>query len=297
MIEAGYPAGVFSLVNGDKDTVAALIDHPGIKAVAFVGSTPVAKQIYSRATSLGKRALALGGAKNYLIVAPDADEGVTVKGVVDSFTGCAGQRCMAASLMIAVGKVDHLIRKIVAHASELELGKTMGAIIDKAALDRITAAIAKAEQQGAKVLLDGRMAKVPSAYPQGNWIGPTILDQVKPDMDCAKQEIFGPVLSIIHKQSLPEALCLEHGNPYGNATSIFTTSGAAAKYVSEAASAGMIGINIGVPVPREPFSFGGTKESKFGQGDITGHSSLDFWTNLKKITTKWNQQADATWMS
>lgn len=297
MRDAGFPPGVFQLVNGTKDAVEALIDHPHVKAVGFVGSTPVAKAIYTRASALGKRALCLGGAKNYLLVVPDADEKITVRGVLDSFTGCAGQRCMAASLMVAVGEVDHLVKKIADAASGVELGKQMGAIIDPAALKRIHNAIAQAEKDGAKILVDGRKAKPPAGFEGGNWIGPTVIDQATPAMDCAKTEIFGPVMTIVRVKNLTDAMALEAANPFGNATSVFTTSGAVAKFVADHATNAMVGVNIGVPVPREPFSFGGSKESKFGACDITGESSLDFWAQRKKITMKWAEQADATWMS
>lgn len=297
MHEAGFPTGVFQLINGGKDAVEALIDHPGVQAIGFVGSTPVAKAIYARASSHGKRALCLGGAKNYLLVVPDADEKITVRGVIDSFTGCAGQRCMAASLMLAVGSVDHLIEKIKTTTASLELGTQMGAIIDPAAMKRIIEAIEEAEKQGAKIIVDGRKATPPKGFEHGNWIGATIIDGATPDMQCAKLEIFGPVLTIIRVKNLSEAMSLEAKSPFGNATSVFTTSGAVARLVAETATNGMIGVNIGVPVPREPFSFGGTKDSKFGACDITGESSLEFWSHRKKITTKWSEQSDATWMS
>ena len=297
MHEAGFPAGVFQLVNGGKEAVEALIDHPSVKAVGFVGSTPIAKSLYARASAHGKRALCLGGAKNHLLVVPDADEKITVRGVVDSFTGCAGQRCMAASLLLAVGNVDHLINKIATTAASMELGTHMGAIIDRASLERIRGAIATAEKQGAKILVDGRKATPPKGHEGGNWIGPTILDHATAEMECATKEIFGPLITIVRVKNISEALAVEAKNAFGNATSVFTTSGAVAKYVTDHATNGMIGINIGVPVPREPFSFGGSKESKFGACDITGESSIEFWSQRKKITTKWADQADASWMS
>jgi malonate-semialdehyde dehydrogenase (acetylating)/methylmalonate-semialdehyde dehydrogenase len=297
MHAAGFPAGVFQLINGGRQTVEALIDHTDIQAIGFVGSTPIAKSLYARATALGKRALCLGGAKNFLLLTPDADEKITVRGVVDSFTGCAGQRCMAASLMLAVGNVDHLITKIADMSAKIELGTQMGAIIDKAAMTRISGAIAEAERQGAKILVDGRKAKAPKGFESGHWIGPTVIDHVSSDMSCAQMEIFGPVICIIRVKNLTEAMALEAKNPYGNATSVFTTNGAVARFVADHATNGMIGVNIGVPVPREPFSFGGSKDSKFGACDITGDSSLDFWTQRKKITIKWSEQSDATWMS
>jgi malonate-semialdehyde dehydrogenase (acetylating)/methylmalonate-semialdehyde dehydrogenase len=295
--QAGFPAGVFSLVNGGKDTVTRILDHQGIKAVSFVGSTAVAEQVYQRGTSRNKRVLALGGAKNFLIVTPDADVELTASGVVSSFTGCAGQRCMAGSIVVAVGDCETQIQGIKQRASEVAPGKNMGAIIDKAALERIKGAIAQAEKEGAKIILDGRKVSPPSDYSGGNWIGATLIDQVSPEMQCYRQEIFGPVLTIVRVKTLSEAMKLENEHSYGNATSVFTSQGAVANFVADQASCGMIGVNIGVPVPREPFSFGGRKNSKFGSGDITGASSLEFWSDLKKVTVKWSEQSDKTWMS
>jgi malonate-semialdehyde dehydrogenase (acetylating) / methylmalonate-semialdehyde dehydrogenase len=296
MLEAGFPAGVFSIVNGSRETVEAVIDHPDVSALGFVGSTPAARAVYSRATGGGKRALALGGAKNHLIVVPDADPAVTVPGVVDSFTGCAGQRCMAASLMVAVGDVDHLIDGIVDRARAMRLGHDMGALIDKPAVERIRAAIDKAGSDGAEVRVDGREGPLPGGYEGGNWVAPSVIDRADPGWECATRELFGPVLTIVRVKTLDEALALSERNPYGNATSVFTTNGAVARYVAERAQSGMVGVNIGVPVPREPFSFGGTKASRFGTGDITGRGGVELWTHLKKITTKWAVQPDATWM-
>jgi malonate-semialdehyde dehydrogenase (acetylating) / methylmalonate-semialdehyde dehydrogenase len=297
MMEAGFPPGVFSVVNGDKVAVEALVDHPDTRAVAFVGSTAAARAVYTRATALGKRALCLGGAKNHIIVVPDADPAVTVRGVVDSFTGCAGQRCMAASVLVAVGDVGALLDPICAEAARLTPGEGMGAIIDAAARDRLRAGIARAKEQGAEIRVDGRTAPAPAGFEGGAWLGPSVIDHARPDMDCAREELFGPVLTVLRVPTLDAALALEGQSPYGNATSVFTTSAAVARYVAERASTGMIGVNIGVPVPREPFSFGGTKHSKFGHGDITGRPAVLFWTDLKKITTKWALQPDATWMS
>ena len=297
MQEAGYPPGVFNIVHGGRETVEALIDHDGVAAVGFVGSTAIAKSVYARATSHGKRALALGGAKNHLMVVPDADPQVTIPGVVASFTGCAGQRCMAASLMVAVGDVDSLIDGIVERAKTLELGKDMGAIIDKPALQRLHAAIERAEAGGATLRIDGRTAKPPAGFDGGYWLAPTIIDNAQPDAECATKELFGPVLTIVRVKTLDEALALEHNNHYGNATSVFTTRGATARYVADRATTGMVGVNIGVPVPREPFSFGGTKDSRFGAGDMTGRGALELWSQQKKITTKWAVHPDETWMS
>jgi malonate-semialdehyde dehydrogenase (acetylating)/methylmalonate-semialdehyde dehydrogenase len=294
--EAGLPNGVFNIVNGDSEIVEAICDHPGIQAVSFVGSTKVAKIVYQRGTHNYKRVLALGGAKNHLMVLPDAKTDMTAQNVAASMSGCAGQRCMAASAMVGVGNVDHIIDKICEEAKKIVPGKNLGAVISKEAKERIERYITEAEQQGAKVLVDGRGVKV-EGKENGTYVGPTVIDHVKPDMAIAKEEIFGPVLSIMRTQTVDEAIAIENANPYGNAASVFTQNGGYARYVMEKASAGMIGVNVGVPVPREPFSFGGWNESKFGVGDITGKSSIEFWTKLKKSTTKWNPEAGINWMS
>jgi malonate-semialdehyde dehydrogenase (acetylating)/methylmalonate-semialdehyde dehydrogenase len=295
--EAGYPPGLFSVVHGDRTTVHAIVDHPDVRAVAFVGSTAAARAVYVRATGLGKRALCLGGAKNHLIVAPDADESLTVRGVVDSFTGCAGQRCMAGSVLVVVGSAARFVDAIARAAGRIALGTGMGALIDAAARDRLERAVARAESEGAQIVLDGRRQSPPREYEGGHWMGPTVVDRVRPNMECMTSELFGPVLSVVRVDTLDEALSLEDATPYGNATSIFTSSGSAARYVAERATSGMIGVNVGVPVPRDPFSFGGTKESRFGHGDITGQGAVDFWSHLKKITARWAASPDASWMS
>lgn len=294
--EAGLPDGVFNVVNGDREIVEAICDHPGIQAVTFVGSTRVAKIVYKRATSNLKRCLALGGAKNHLIVLPDAHPEMTANNVAASMSGCAGQRCMAASAMVGVGNVDEIINKICEEAKKIIPGKNLGSVISKAAKERIEGYITEAEKLGAKVLVDGRNAVV-NGMEKGYYVGPTVIDFVKPDMAIAKEEVFGPVISIIRAKDIEEAIEIENSSDYGNAASVFTQSGGAARYVMEKASAGMIGVNIGVPVPREPFSFGGWNESKFGVCDITGKSSIEFWTQLKKTTTKWNPEARKNWMS
>lgn len=294
--EAGLPDGVFNIVHGGQETVEALCDHPGIHAVTFVGSTKVAKIVYQRSTNKLKRALCLGGAKNHLIVMPDAHEEMTASNVAASMSGCAGQRCMAASAMVAVGSVDHIIAKLVEESKKIIPGNNLGAVISKAAKERIERYITEAEQQGATILLDGRGVKV-AGKENGYYVGPTVIDNVTPEMKIAKEEVFGPVLSIMRANDVDEALKIENANPYGNAASVFTQSGGIARYVAEHASAGMIGVNIGVPVPREPFSFGGWNESKFGSGDITGKSSIEFFTKPKKTTTKWNAEARKNWMS
>lgn len=294
--EAGLPEGVLNIVNGDKEIVEAICDHPDIKAVSFVGSTKVAKIVYSRGTANFKRVLALGGAKNHLIVLPDAHKEMTAANIVASVTGCAGQRCMAASVMLAVGEVGSIIEQICKEAEKLVAGKNLGAIISKESKERIEKYITDAEKAGARILLDGRNVTV-KGKEGGFYVGTTIIDAVTRDMSVGKEEIFGPVLSIIRTSNLAEALLVENANSYGNAASVFTQSGSAARKVMDQASVGMVGVNIGVPVPREPFSFGGWNESKFGALDITGKSSIEFWTNLKKITTKWNPEAGINWMS
>jgi malonate-semialdehyde dehydrogenase (acetylating)/methylmalonate-semialdehyde dehydrogenase len=294
--EAGLPDGVFNIVHGDVEIVEAICDHPGIEAVSFVGSTKVAKIVYQRATGHYKRCLALGGAKNHLMVLADARPDMTAQNVAASMSGCAGQRCMAASAMIGVGNVDHIIAKICDEARKIIPGKNLGAVINKQSQERIERYITEAEQQGAKILVDGRNAKV-DGKENGTYVGPTVIDFVKPDMAVAKEEIFGPVISIMRTETVDEALAIENANPYGNAASVFTQNGGLARYIIDRASAGMIGVNVGVPVPREPFSFGGWNESKFGVGDITGKSSIEFWTKLKKSTTKWNPEAGVNWMS
>jgi len=294
--EAGLPPGVFNIVNGDRSIVEAICDHPGIESLSFVGSTKVAKIVYARATSNFKRVLALGGAKNHLIVLPDADPLMTATNVAASMSGCAGQRCMAASVMVAVGDCDSIIELVCAEAKKIIPGQNLGSVISKTAKDRIERYIDEAEKQGARILVDGRNTVVPGKE-NGFYVGPTVIDQVSPGMSVASEEIFGPVLSIIKVNNLEEALSVENSNPYGNAAAVFTQSGGIAKYVADRASAGMIGVNIGVPVPREPFSFGGWNESKFGVGDLTGKSSIHFWTKLKKTTTKWNPEAGTNWMS
>ena len=296
LAEAELPKGVLNVVHGAQAAVEAICDHPGIDAVSFVGSTKVAKIVYQRATSNLKRALCLGGAKNHLIVLPDANEEMTASDVAASMTGCAGQRCMAASAMVAVGKVDAIIDRLCEETKKIIPGKNLGAIISQQAKERIEGYIAEAEAQGAKILVDGRDATV-EGKENGYYVGPTVIDFVTPDMKIAKEEVFGPVLAILRTSTLDEAIEIENNSPYGNAASVFTQSGGLAKYVADHASAGMIGVNIGVPVPREPFSFGGWNESKFGTGDITGESSIEFWTKLKKTTTKWNPEARTNWMS
>jgi malonate-semialdehyde dehydrogenase (acetylating)/methylmalonate-semialdehyde dehydrogenase len=292
--QSGLPKGVFNVVNGGREVVEALCDHEGIHAIGFVGSTKVAKLVYGRGAMTGKRMLCLGGAKNHLIVVPDANLQLTADNVVASFTGCAGQRCMAAAVMVGVGDVQPIIDEVAKRAAKMVTGTDLGAITSEASVRRISSYIDDAVSRGAKLLLDGRGA---NGSDGGYWIGPTILDQVTPDMPAANEEIFGPVLSIVRVKNLDEALALENRSPYGNAAAVYTTSGDVAQRVMNKVSAGMCGVNVGVPVPREPFGFGGWNHSKFGQGNITGWDGFRFWTEVRKITSKWALQSDQTWMS
>ena len=294
--EAGLPDGVFNVINGGKEIVEGICAHQDIEAVSFVGSTKVAKLVYQQSTHNLKRCIALGGAKNHLFVLPDANPAMTASNVTASMSGCAGQRCMAASAMLAVGNVDPIIDQICVEARKVVPGKNLGAVISVAAKERIEGYISEAERNGAKILVDGRGAVV-EGKENGTYVGPTVIDYVTPNMSVATEEIFGPVISIMRTNTLDEAIKIENDSPYGNAAAVFTQSGGLARYVMEHASAGMIGVNIGVPVPREPFSFGGWNESRFGTNDITGKSSIEFWTKLKKTTTKWNPEAGVNWMS
>lgn len=293
--EAGLPDGLFNVVNGQRECVEAIVDHPDIKAVGFVGSTKVAQILYARGAATGKRMLCLGSAKNHVVVVPDADVELSASNIVASSYGCAGQRCMASSLMVAVGDVQKVIDGIVANVKKLQLGKDMGSIVTAASKERIVKYIDGAEKAGAKVLVDGRGAKVEGD--DGHWLGPTVLDGVTIDMPAGCEEIFGPVLSIVHVKTLEEAIALQHKSLYANGAAIFTTSGHVARVASERLEAGMVGINVGVPVPREPFSFGGFNSSKFGHGDITGWDGFRFWSRPKKVTEKWAAASDASWMS
>lgn len=290
--EAGLPDGIFNIVNGGKEIVEAISDHPEIKAVSFVGSTPVAEIVYKRATSNLKRALALGGAKNYLIVAPDAHLEQASRDIVASATGMSGQRCMAASVMVLVGDSDHIKDRVVELVEEQEVGVDIPPIISKEAVEKLEDYLSRAEKLGAKIVVDGRKKKKTPGY----YFGPSIIDWRGIEDKMPEEEIFGPVLEILSADSIEEAMEMQNASPYGNACSVFTQNGRFSEEVLEKAEAGMLGVNIGVPVPREPFSFGGIKASKYGFGDITGKLSLDFWTHLTKITTKWNPEQAKNWM-
>jgi malonate-semialdehyde dehydrogenase (acetylating)/methylmalonate-semialdehyde dehydrogenase len=293
---AGLPDGVFSVIHGDREIVEAICDHPGIKAIGFVGSSKIAKLVYERGIKAGKRVRALGGAKNHLVLAPDADPEMAAANIVASATGCAGQRCMAASVLLAVGDVEPILEKVREKMSALVPGKDLGPVISNAAQERIAGYIERASKTGATVVLDGRKTKTAGAQ-NGYYIGASIIDRASPDHESSCDEIFGPVLTIIRCKNLEEAIAIENKNPYGNAASIYTSSGEAAHHFVERASAGMVGVNVGVPVPREPFAFGGWNDSRYGEGDITGQVAIDFWTLSKKVTTKWSASHKSNWMS
>ncbi len=286
LLEAGLPPGVFNVIHGQREVVDAICVHPDIKAVSFVGSTKVAKGVYVRATSSLKRALAMGGAKNHLIVLPDAEVTSTAENVVDSMAGCAGKRCMAAASMLAVGNVDRVIEQVCQEARQMIPGKNLGPVISADAKNRIEQYITEAEEGGAKILVDGRGVVV-SGHENGFYVGATVIDHVHPEMRIAQEDVVGPVLAIIRADSIDEATRIENASPFGNAAAVYTCDGGVARSVTQQASAGMIGVNIGVPVPLEPFGFGGWNESRFGVGDITGKSSIEFWTQSKKVTTRW----------
>jgi malonate-semialdehyde dehydrogenase (acetylating)/methylmalonate-semialdehyde dehydrogenase len=294
LMKAGLPAGIFSVVHGGRLAVEALCDHKGISAIGFVGSSAVAEAVYQRGTAAGKAVRALGGAKNHLILMPDANADMAVENIVASATGCAGQRCMAASVLLAVGNVDPMISRIREKMAALVPGKDLGPVISRAALQGIKRYIAEAESHGAALALDGRKAHLPKA---GYYIGASLIDRASPAHPSACEEIFGPVLTVIRCHSLEDALRIENASPYGNAAAIYTQSGEIAQQFSDKASAGMLGINVGVPVPREPFAFGGWHRSRFGEGDLTGRAGLAFWSKTQKITSKWCVPTASSWMS
>lgn len=277
-------------MNGKAKAVTSLCDHPSVAAVTFVGSSHVAQLVSRRCRALDKRVLALGGAKNHLVALPDADAEMAAKDIVASYAGCAGQRCMAASVLLLVGDCSDLLTKIVEKSKQLTRGTDagqVGAVIDHASKDRILKYINDAEASGAEVLVDGRSW---ATEPKGSWVGPTVLLHANASDTAMRDEIFGPVLSVHMVSTFDEALAIENSNDYGNAASIYTSSGGCAEYFQSRFRAGMIGVNIGIPVPREPFSFGGMygTKSKYGDMDITGDGCIEFFSTRRKITAKWS---------
>jgi malonate-semialdehyde dehydrogenase (acetylating) / methylmalonate-semialdehyde dehydrogenase len=294
--QTGLPKGIVSMVNGGKDVVNALVDHPKVRAISFVGSTPVARHVYARAGANGKRAQCQGGAKNHVIVLPDADMGMATQIVSDSAFGCAGQRCLAVSVAVTVGDAQKTFRDSIADAAAnlrvgngLDEGTQMGPVITQQSKSRIESLIGTGEKQGAKVILDGRNARIPK-HEAGNFVKPTILDNLPPTSELVDTEIFGPVLSLIHTKDMDEALAFLGHSAYGNQASLFTSSGAAARRFRYEAPAGNIGINIGVAAPMAYFPFSGWKESFFGIMHAQGYDAIEFYTEKKIVIERWAKE-------
>ena len=287
------PPGVVNLVNGGREIVEAICDHPEIRAVSFVGSTPVARAVYRRATHAGKRVQALGGAKNFIVVMPDADWDRSIDVITESFYGCAGERCLAGSVLVPVGEAHKEARdRMVESARALKVGDgtekgvEMGPVISARHRERVVEYIEKGVAEGAKLLLDGRKVKV-EGRDKGFFLGPTLFDEVRPSMTIGHEEIFGPVATISPVKDLHEAIEVMHAHPNANATSIFTTSGKAAREYSRLASASMVGVNIGVAAPMAYFPFGGSKDSFFGDLKVHGRDAYEFYTDKKVVISRW----------
>jgi malonate-semialdehyde dehydrogenase (acetylating) / methylmalonate-semialdehyde dehydrogenase len=297
--EAGLPDGIFNVVHGDKVAVDAVLDHPGIAAVSFVGSTPIARYIYERGTSAGKRVQALGGAKNHAIVMPDADMDSAADALVSAAYGSTGQRCMAISTAVAVGRAgDALIDKVLERATRLRTGpgldpaSDMGPLVTGAARDKVAGLVETGVNEGAKLVLDGRGVRV-EGHEAGFYVGPTLFDEVRPHMEIYRQEIFGPVLIVLRVADIDEAIGMINDNPYGNGTAIFTANGAAARKFQNEVTVGMIGVNIPIPVPMAFYSFGGWKDSLFGDLHVHGPEGVAFYTRGKVVTSRWPVPRDS----
>ena len=291
--EAGLPEGVFNVVHGDKVAVDAILAHPDIAAVSFVGSTPIAKYVHERATAAGKRVQALGGAKNHAVVLPDADLEYAANHLTAAAFGSAGQRCMAISVGVAVGAAgDRLVEILERKAREVKVGpgsdpaSDMGPVVTQAARERVVEAVTTGAEQGASVVVDGRGLKV-EGYEEGFFVGPSLLDKVTPQMRAYQEEIFGPVLALVRAETLDEAIAIINANPYGNGTAIFTGSGEAARKFQREVKVGMIGVNVPIPVPMSYYSFGGWKDSLIGDSPIHGPEGVRFYTRAKVVTTRW----------
>jgi malonate-semialdehyde dehydrogenase (acetylating) / methylmalonate-semialdehyde dehydrogenase len=290
------PPGVISLVNGSKEVVDTLLDHPAVRAISFVGSSPVAKYVYSRAAANGKRAQCQGGAKNPVVVLPDADMEMTTRIIADSSFGCAGQRCLATSVTITVGEAGREFRERITHTAQarkvgygIDPEIEMGPVITAESKQRIEALIGKGLNEGAKVLVDGRNSSI-AGYERGNFVRPTVLDNVNPRSELAGIEIFGPVLSLMHAQTIDEAIEYVNATSYGNMACLFTSSGAAARKFRYEARAGNIGINIGVAAPIAFFPFSGWKESFFGDMHAQGRDAIEFYTEKKVVVERWPKE-------
>ena len=294
--KTGLPKGVANLVNGGKVAADTLIDHPAVRAISFVGSTPVARYIYARAGANGKRAQCQGGAKNYVIVLPDADMSMATQIISDSAFGCAGQRCLAVSVAVTVGEAQKTFRDSITESAAnlrvgngLDEGVQMGPVITPQSKSRVESLIGVGEKQGAKVLLDGRNSRIPKCE-AGNFVKPTILDNLPATSELADTEIFGPVLSLVHASNMDEALTFLERNPYGNQASLFTSSGSAARRFRYEAPAGNIGINIGVAAPMAYFPFSGWKDSFFGVLHGQGRDAIEFYTEKKVVIERWAKE-------
>ena len=291
--EAGLPDGVFNVVHGDKVAVDAILEHPDIAAVSFVGSTPIARYVHGKASAAGKRVQALGGAKNHAIVLPDADLDYAASHLTAAAYGSAGERCMAISVAVTVGDAgDSLVEVLGGKAAAVRVGpgddpaSEMGPLVTGQARQRVTDYIAAGARQGAEVVVDGRGLTVPG-YEDGFFVGPTLIDQVTPAMDVYTDEIFGPVLSVVRAGTVDEAIRLVNANPYGNGTAIFTSDGESARRFTREVSVGMIGVNVPIPVPVSFYSFGGWKDSLFGDSPIHGPEGVRFYTRAKVVTSRW----------
>jgi malonate-semialdehyde dehydrogenase (acetylating)/methylmalonate-semialdehyde dehydrogenase len=290
--EAGLPDGVFNVLQGDKTAVDELLTNPKVKSVSFVGSTPIAQYVYATGTAAGKRVQALGGAKNHAVILPDADLDLAADAMVNAGFGSAGERCMAISAAVAVGPIaDDLVAKIAERAATIKTGdgtkdSDMGPLVTKAHRDKVASYIDAGEADGAKIVVDGRNVTA-NGGAEGFWLGPTLIDQVKPEMSVYTDEIFGPVLSVLRVETYDEALELVNNNPYGNGTAIFTNDGGAARRFQNEVQVGMIGINVPIPVPMAYYSFGGWKASLFGDSHAHGMDGVQFFTRQKAITQRW----------
>jgi malonate-semialdehyde dehydrogenase (acetylating) / methylmalonate-semialdehyde dehydrogenase len=296
LAEAGLPAGAFNVVHGDKEAVAALLTHPGVASVSFVGSTPIARYIYETATSHGKRVQALGGAKNHAVVMPDADVDIAADAIASAAYGSAGQRCMAISAAVAVGPAgDALAQALEARVDAVhvgpgaEEGSEMGPLVTGAARERVLGAIEAGVGEGAELRRDGRGVSV-AGHEDGFWVGPTLFDRVTPEMTVYRDEIFGPVLILLRAETFEEALDLVNRNPYGNGAAIFTTDGRTAREFEQRVQVGMVGVNVPIPVPVAFYSFGGWKGSLFGDLHVHGMEGVKFYTRTKTITSRWPHQ-------
>jgi len=297
--QAGLPDGVFSILQGDASAVNLLLEHPDVDAVSFVGSTLIARHVYETATRSGKRVQALGGAKNHMLVLPDADIGLAADAAVSAGYGSAGERCMAISVVVAVGDVaDRLIPAVAERIDALKIGPglseepmDMGALVTEAHRDRVAGYVEMGVSEGAELVVDGRDLTV-AGHEDGFWLGPVLFDRVDPDMKIYQDEIFGPVLSVVRVESYDEGLALINANPYGNGTAIFTNDGGAARDFEREVTVGMIGVNVPIPVPMAYYSFGGWKDSLFGDLHVYGQDGIRFYTRTKAVTVRWPDPHD-----